>query len=144
MQLYETIFIARQDMSPAQVETLTEKFSSIIVENNGQVGKTEYCGLRTLAHLINKNRKGHYVLMNITADGAALKEMERQMQISENTLRFLSIKVDAHETGPSALLKSSRYGREEGQYSRSGSDNQESNENSSPTASTTSTEGDKE
>ena len=142
MQLYETIFIARQDMSPAQVEALTEKFSTVIVDNNGHVGKTEYCGLRLLTHPINKNRKGHYVLMNITADGDALKEMERQMQINESTLRFLSVKVDEHETGASALLKASRYGRDEGQgqYSRSHGDN----EQVTTTAASTTMEGEKE
>lgn len=118
MKLYETIFIARQDMSPAQVEALTEKFSNVITENGGSVGKTEYCGLRTFTYLIKKNRKGHYVLMNITADTKALDEMERLMHLSEDILRYLSVKVEEHETGPSALLKSSRYGREDTYYSR--------------------------
>jgi len=109
MTLYETIFIARQDMSPAQVETLTEKFTKIITDNGGSVGKTEYCGLRTLAYLIKKNSKGHYVLMNITAPSSALKEAERLMSISEDILRFLSVKVEKHEEEASSLLKASRY-----------------------------------
>lgn len=118
MKFYETIFIARQDMSPAQVEALTEKFVNVVTENGGTVGKTEYCGLRPLAYLIKKNRKGHYVLMNVTADAKALAEMERVMYISEDVLRYLSVKVEAHETGPSALLKANRYSREEADHHR--------------------------
>lgn len=117
MKFYETMFIARQDMSPAQVESLTEKFTTVIKDNGGSVGKTEYCGLRVLAYPIKKNNKGHYVLMNVTASASALKEVERIMSLSEDILRFLSIKVDKHEEGPSALLKASRY-REETGYGR--------------------------
>ncbi len=120
MQLYETVFIARQDMSPAQVEALMERFASIVRDNGGEVSKAEYCGLRTMAYLIKKNRKGHYVLLNISAPAAAIAEMERNMRISEDVLRFLTVRVLAHEKGPSALLKSSRYQREEGEYSGSG------------------------
>ncbi len=125
MKLYETIFIARQDMSPAQVEALTEKFTNALTENGGSVGKTEYCGLRTFTYLIKKNRKGHYVLMNITAESKALDEMERLMHLSEDVLRYLSVKVEEHETGPSALLKSSRYGREDSYYGRGDNDSDE-------------------
>ncbi|MFN7709486.1 MAG: 30S ribosomal protein S6 [Holosporales bacterium] len=117
MQLYETVFIARQDMSPAQVEALMERFASIIRDKGGEVSKTEYCGLRTMSYLIKKNRKGHYVLLNIKAPAEAVAEMERNMRISEDVLRFMSVRVLAHEKGPSALLKSSRYQREEGEYS---------------------------
>ena len=118
MTRYETIFIARPDMSPAQVESLTERFTTAVKENGGSVGKTEYCGLRTLAYPIKKNMKAHYVLMNVTAPVVALKEMERLMYLSEDTLRYLSIKVDAHEEGPSALLKANRYGREDSSFER--------------------------
>lgn len=121
MKKYETIFIARQDMSPAQVESLTERFVTILKENGATVGKTEYCGLRVLAYLIKKNSKGHYVLMNVTASPEALKEVERLMSISEDVLRFLSVVVEKHEDGPSALLKASRF-REETGYSREGRD----------------------
>ena len=114
MQLYESIFIARQEMSPAQVETLTEQLTAVLKENDATVGKSEYCGLRSLAYPVRKNKKGHYILMNVTASPAALKEFERRMRLNEDILRYLSVVVDVHEDGPSALLKASRYGREEG------------------------------
>lgn len=113
MGFYENIFIARQDLSPAQVEALAGKFTDIIRDNGGSVEKTEYIGLRTLAYLIRKNRKGHYVLTNITAEPAAIKELERVMRINEDVLRFLTIKVEKHEKGPSSLLRASRYQRDE-------------------------------
>lgn len=113
MHLYETIFIARQEMSPAQVESLTKSLSDILKENEASVGKTEYAGLRTLAYPIKKNKKGHYVLMNVTAPAAALKEFERRMRLNEDILRYMSVLVEEHEDEPSALLKASRYGREE-------------------------------
>jgi small subunit ribosomal protein S6 len=113
MNFYECIFIARQDLSNAQVDGLTEKFSSIITEHNGKIEKTEYCNLRTLAYPIRKNRKGHYVLLNITCSAETMKELERQMRLNEDILRYQTVAVEEHETGPSALLKSSRYqGRE--------------------------------
>lgn len=108
MTLYETIFIVRQDMAPSQVDALSEKYSSLIKAAGGSVQKTEYCGLRTLAYPIKKNNKGHYVLMNIAAKSEALKEMERQMYLSDDVIRYISICVDEHKEGPSALLKSSR------------------------------------
>jgi small subunit ribosomal protein S6 len=118
MRLYETIFIARQDMAPSQVNTLTDRFVSILKDQGGQVSKIEYCGLRALAYPIKKNRKGHYVLLNIVANGDGLKEVERNMRLSEDVLRFLSVKVESHEDGPSALLKSSRHSsREQGDRS---------------------------
>jgi small subunit ribosomal protein S6 len=108
MALYETIFIARQDMAPSQVDGLTEKYSNIIREMQGSVGKTEYCGLRTLAYPIKKNGKGHYVLLNITASPKAVQEMERQMRLNEDLLRFLTVMVEEHHDGPSPLLKAAR------------------------------------
>ena len=108
MTLYETIFIVRQDMAPSQVDALSEKYSSIIREAGSSVEKTEYCGLRTLAYPIKKNNKGHYVLMNIKATPDVIKEVERQMYLSDDIIRYLSIRVDAHKDGPSSLLKSSR------------------------------------
>lgn len=110
--LYETIFIARQDLTSSQVEALTKKFTKVIQDSDGQVGKTEYCGLRTLAYMMRKNRKGHYVLMNVTAPGEAIAEVERVMRINEDILRYLTVRVDEHEKGPSALLKSSRQSRD--------------------------------
>lgn len=115
MRLYETTFIARQDISPAQVETLTESLVAVLKENGGSTGKTEYCGLRVMTYPIRKNKRGHYVLMNVTATPAALKELERRMRLNEDILRFLSVQVEEHEDAPSALLKATRYGREEGE-----------------------------
>lgn len=113
MGFYETIFIARQDLAATQVEALISKLSSLVQDQGGEIEKTEYIGLRTLAYLIRKNSKGHYALMSITAEPAAVKELERVMRINEDILRFLTVKVDQHEKGPSALLKASRYQREE-------------------------------
>src|SRR5690606_30340686 len=105
MALYEHIFIARQDVSQQQVEGLVEQFSNVIKENGGTVGKTEYWGLRNLAFKVKKNRKGHYTLMNIDAPHAAVAEMERQMGISDDVIRFLTIRVEEHETDPSAMMQ---------------------------------------
>jgi len=113
MNNYEIIFIARQDLAPAQVETLSEKFSGIIKDQGGQIVRNEYCGLRTLAYLIKKNRRGHYVVLNATASVASVKEVERVMRINEDILRFQTIAVEEHEKGPSAILKSSRYQRDD-------------------------------
>jgi small subunit ribosomal protein S6 len=105
MALYENVFIARQDVSGTQVEALTDGFATLITENGGQVAKREYWGLRNLAYRIKKNRKGHYVLMNIDAPPAAVKEMERTMRINEDIVRFLTIRVDELEEGPSAFMQ---------------------------------------
>ncbi|MEO0034969.1 MAG: hypothetical protein RLZZ501_992 [Pseudomonadota bacterium] len=106
MALYESVFIARQDISAPQVETLTEEFSNIIVQGGGAVTKKEFWGLRNIAYRVKKNRKGHYVLLNIDAPAAAIKEMERQMSISEDILRTLTVRVEALEEGPSAMMQS--------------------------------------
>ncbi len=108
MSFYETIFIVRQDMAPSQVDALSEKYTAVLKDSGGSVKKIEYCGLRTLAYPIKKNNKGHFVLMNVDASPEALKEVERQMYLSDDVIRYLSIRVDAHDAGPSALLKSSR------------------------------------
>ena len=105
MALYETVFIARQDISSAQAETLAETYTQMIVDNGGSVVKTEHWGLKTLAFRMNKNRKGHYVLFNIDAPSAAVLEMERNMRINEDVLRYMSIRVDEHEEGPSAMMR---------------------------------------
>jgi small subunit ribosomal protein S6 len=106
MALYETVFIARQDISSAQAETLAETYTQMIADNGGSVVKTEHWGLKTLAFRMNKNRKGHYVLFNIDAPSAAILEMERNMRINEDVLRYMSIRVDEHEEGPSAMMQS--------------------------------------
>ncbi len=113
MALYEHILIARQDVSQQQVETLVEQFTAILKENGGSVTKNEYWGLRNLAYKVKKNRKGHYALMNIDAPHAAVAEMERQMGINEDILRFMTIRVEEHEEGQSAMLSNRGGGREE-------------------------------
>jgi small subunit ribosomal protein S6 len=105
MALYEHVFIARQDLSTAQAEGLVEHFTQILKDNGGDVVGTEYWGLRTLAYKINKNRKGHYGYMRIDAPSAAVKEMERLMGLHDDVMRTLTITVDAHEEGPSAIVQ---------------------------------------
>jgi small subunit ribosomal protein S6 len=106
MTTYEHVFIARQDVSPQQVDALVEAFKNVITEGGGQVGKTEYWGLRNMAYRIRKNRKGHYVLMNIDASPAAVKEMERQMGIHEDILRFMTLRTESMDEKPSAMMQS--------------------------------------
>lgn len=106
MALYENIFIARQDVSQQQVETMTEAFADLIRSNGGTVGRTEFWGVRNLAYKIKKNRKGHYVLMNIDAPSDAMLEMERNMRLHEDVVRYLTVRVDELEEGPSAMMQS--------------------------------------
>ncbi len=108
MALYEHIFMVRQDVSSAQVDTLTQQFKSILEDNNGSIGKTEYWGVRPLAYRVKKNRKAHYTLMNVDAPAEAVKEMERQMSINDDVIRFMTIRVDEHEDGPSVQMRSGR------------------------------------
>ncbi len=107
MPLYEHIFMARQDVSSQQVDALVEHFKGVLEANEGSVGKIENWGLKTLPYRVNKNRKAHYALMNVTAPSAAIHEMERQMRLHEDILRYMTIKVDEHEDGPSAMLRKS-------------------------------------
>ena len=104
MALYETVFIARQDVPQTQVETLTNQFAEIVTGLGGNVSKKEYWGLRSLTYRIKKNRKGHYTLLNIDAPSAAVKEMERTMSINEGVIRVLTVRVDSLEEGPSAIM----------------------------------------
>jgi small subunit ribosomal protein S6 len=114
MPFYENVFISRQDVSATQVEALTEQFATIVKDHGGEVTKREYWGLRNLAFRIKKNRKGHYVLMNISAPASAVAEMERNMRINEDVLRHMTIRVEALEEGPSMMLqrRDEREGRE--------------------------------
>ncbi|BBE71154.1 30S ribosomal protein S6 [Oharaeibacter diazotrophicus] len=105
MALYEHVFLARQDVSTQQVETLVEQYKAVIEGNGGSVKKVENWGLRALAYRVKKNRKAHYVLFNLDAPSAAVAEMERQMSINEDVLRYMTIRVDALEEGPSAMLQ---------------------------------------
>ncbi len=106
MPYYESVFIARQDISAPQVETLTDTFTEIISGGGGSVTKREYWGLRNLAYRIKKNRKGHYMLLNIDAPSEAIQEMERNMRISEDILRYMTIRVEELEEGPSVMARS--------------------------------------
>ncbi len=105
MALYEHIFMARQDVSAQAVEALIEQFKGIVETGGGKVGKVEYWGVKSLAYRIKKNRKAHYSLLNISGPAAAVAEMERQMRINEDVLRFITIRVEEHEEGPSAMLQ---------------------------------------
>ena len=105
MPFYENLFIARQDISTAQVEALTDTFANLVAEQGGKVEKREYWGLRNLAYRIKKNRKGHYVLFNLDAPPAAVSELERNMRINEDVLRYLTVRVEELEAGPSAVLQ---------------------------------------
>ncbi len=104
MPLYEHVFIARQDMSPAQVEALTETLAKIVTDNGAKVEKSEYWGLRSLQYKINKNRKGHYSLFNVDGPAAAIQELERQEKINDDILRSLTIRVEALDAEPSPVL----------------------------------------
>lgn len=108
MPLYEHVFLVRQDTSAPQVETLTQQFKSVIENNGGKVTKAENWGLRSLAFRIKKNRKAHYSLLNLEAPPKAVAEMERQMSINEDVIRFMTVKVDELEEGPSAIVRQSR------------------------------------
>ncbi len=109
MPFYETVFIARQDLSEQQVKALTDKFSQFIKDGGGKIHKTEYWGLRALAYRIQKNRRGHYVLIESDCTPEALQEMERNLRIDEDVIRYMSVREETLSTGPSAILvKTSR------------------------------------
>jgi len=104
MPLYEHVFIARQDISPAQVEGLTETLTKIVTDNGGKIEKSEYWGLRNLQYKINKNRKGHYSLFNIDGPAAAVQELERQEKLNDDVLRALTLRVEELNEEPSPVL----------------------------------------
>ncbi|HEX5932226.1 MAG TPA: 30S ribosomal protein S6 [Methyloceanibacter sp.] len=105
MPLYEHVFLARQDISAQQVDSLLQGFRSILEERGGSVGKTEYWGLKSLTYRIKKYRKAHYVLMNIDAPHEAVVEIERQMRLSTDIIRFLTVRVDEHDPAPSPMMR---------------------------------------
>jgi|EP00611_Tribonema_gayanum_P006597 small subunit ribosomal protein S6 len=105
MALYEHVFLARQDMSAQQVDALVEQYKGVIEAHGGKVGRVENWGLKSLTYRIKKNRKAHYALMDIDAPAAAVHEVERQMRINEDILRYMTIAVEAHEEGPSAMMQ---------------------------------------
>ncbi|MBN8807528.1 MAG: 30S ribosomal protein S6 [Sphingomonas sp.] len=112
MALYEHVFLARQDLAQAQVDALAEAATKIVEDNNGKVVKTETWGLRSLAYRIAKNRKAHYVMLEIDAPGAVVAELERQTQINEDVIRYMTVKVDEHEAGPSVMMRKGERDRE--------------------------------
>ena len=105
MPLYEHVMIARQDLSNAQAEGLIEHFSTVLADNGGKALDTEYWGVKTMAYKIKKNRKGHYAYLRTDAPAAAVQEMERLMRLHDDVMRVLTIKVDAHEEGPSVQMQ---------------------------------------
>ena len=105
MPLYEHVFLARQDASAQQVEELTAQMTGIVEQSGGKVVKTEAWGVRSLTYRMNKNRKAHFVLLNIDAPSAAIAEIERQERISEDVIRYLTVRVEEHEEGPSAMMR---------------------------------------
>ena len=105
MRLYESVFIARQDISSAQVETMADEFAEIITSAGGSIKKREYWGLRNLAYRIKKNRKGHYVMFIMETGPEALREFERIMGLNEDVLRFLNLNIEEVEDGPSIMMQ---------------------------------------
>lgn len=105
MPLYEHVFLARQDISNTQVEALTKEYTDVIEQGGGKVTKNEYWGVKSLAYKIKKSRKAHFSLLNIDAPPAAVAEMERRMSLSPEILRFLTVKVEEHETEPSVMMR---------------------------------------
>ncbi len=105
MRLYESVFIARQDITAAQVESMADEFAEIITSAGGSIKKREYWGLRALAYRINKNRKGHYIMFNMETGPEALKEYERIMGLNEDVLRFLNIRIEEVEDGSSIMMQ---------------------------------------
>ena len=105
MPLYEHVFIARQDLSNAQAESLVEHFGTVLADNGGKVVESEYWGVKTMAYKINKNRKGHYAFLRTDAPAGAVQEMERLMRLHDDVMRVLTIKVDDHEEGPSIQMQ---------------------------------------
>jgi small subunit ribosomal protein S6 len=121
MALYEHVFLARQDLAQAQVDALAEIATKIVEDNQGKVTKVETWGLRSLAYKIAKNRKAHYVMLNIDAPGNVIAELERQTQINEDIIRYMTIKVDELEAGPSVVMrKQERSDRDRGERGERG------------------------
>ena len=114
MPAYEHVFLARQDLAQAQVEALTEGLGKIVADGGGHVAKTEFWGLRSIAYRIAKNRKAHYVLLGIEAPAPVIAELERQVSLNEDIIRFLTIRVDAVDPKPSPMMKRERDRAERG------------------------------
>ena len=104
MPLYEHVYLARPDITTQQVEAITEEMTSFLTESGGEVPKAEYWGLRNLAYRVKKNRKAHYALLNISANAETVHELERRMRLHEDVLRYMTVRVDEHDEGQSAIL----------------------------------------
>jgi small subunit ribosomal protein S6 len=113
MPLYEHVFLSRQDVSAQQVEELTAQFKGIIEQMGGKVTKTEQWGVKSLSYRLQKNRKAHFTLLNLDGPSAALNEIERQERLSEDVLRYITVRVDEHEEGPSAMMRKSDRDRDD-------------------------------
>ncbi|HMN50625.1 MAG: 30S ribosomal protein S6 [Xanthobacteraceae bacterium] len=126
MPLYEHVFLARQDVTAQQVEEMIAQYKGVIEAGKGSVKKEEYWGVKSLTYRIRKNRKAHMALLNIDAPAAAVHEMERQMRISEDVIRFMTVKVEELEEGPSAMMqkrdRDDRRGRRDRDGEEGGSD----------------------
>ena len=131
MRLYESVFIARQDITSAQVEAMADDFAEIITSAGGSIKKREYWGLRSLAYRIKKNRKGHYVMFNIETGPEALREYERIMGLNEDILRFLNLNIKEIEDGPSIMLQAKTERSSRGQRDYSDANEQVDKTNSS-------------
>jgi small subunit ribosomal protein S6 len=105
MAFYENVFLVRQDVASTQVEALVETYATLVKDNGGSVTKKEFWGLRGLAYRIRKNRKGHFVLMNLDCPAPAVVELERNMRLNEDVLRYITVRVEALEEGPSAMMQ---------------------------------------
>ncbi|HEX3859897.1 MAG TPA: 30S ribosomal protein S6 [Pseudolabrys sp.] len=113
MPLYEHVYLARQDLSAQQVEELTTQLSGVITQMGGKITKTEYWGVKSLTFRIRKNRKAHMTLLNVDATPATLNEIERQERLNEDVLRYLTVRVEEHEEGPSAMMRKSDRDRDD-------------------------------
>jgi small subunit ribosomal protein S6 len=112
MPLYEHVYLARQDASNQQVDEFNAQFKAVIEQMGGTLAKTEYWGVKSLSYRMRKNRKAHFTLMNIDAPPAAITEIERQERLNEDILRYLTVRVDEHEAGPSAMMRKAERDRD--------------------------------
>ena len=112
MPFYEHVYLARQDASAQQVDEFTAQFKTVIEQMGGTLAKTEYWGVKSLSYRMRKNRKAHFTLMNIDAPPAAIAEIERQERLNEDILRYLTVRVDEHEAGPSAMMRKAERDRD--------------------------------
>lgn len=134
MPFYEHVFIARQDISSTQVDGLIETFTGLIEKDGGKVVNFEYWGLKNLVYRIKKNRKGHYVMLNIESPSAAINELERNERLHEDVLRYLTLRVDELEEGPSVMARGrkERSGRDRDDSYRARSDKPDSKSSGKP------------